>query len=114
MLEQNKIRSMFNEYSLCEPRLLVQTAEVHVKQNKLNYSPGRKVQLSYQSFSQLYIAIKKGDLRPKTHVPNLPPMMQKSLKMDDISDQEEAMETQRDDVPKRFNSGIKITVVSQR
>lgn len=60
------------------------------------------------------MGIKKGDLRPKTHVPNLPPMLQKNLKIEEVSDHEEVMDTLREDLPRRFQSGIKITVVSSR
>jgi hypothetical protein len=75
MFEQKKVREMFSQYSLLESRLLVQTAEVHYRQNKLNYSPGTKQRLLYENFTELFIGIKRGDLRPQTHVPNLPPML---------------------------------------
>jgi hypothetical protein len=42
------------------------------------------------------MGIRRGDVRPNTHVPNLPPMIQKNLKIDDISEQEEVMDTQRE------------------
>jgi hypothetical protein len=60
------------------------------------------------------MGIKRCDLRPKTHVPNLPPMMPKILKTEEWCDNEEIMDTLREENPKRFLSGIKITVVSNR
>ena len=55
-------------------------------------------------------------MRPKTHVPNLPPMMPKAL--DEFSDSEEVIDTVRDMnlSPRSFKpeKDIKITVVSNR